>query len=251
MRTAEFLSHFQTRATASPVDVHALGEDRLKVLWALGLLKEDGTGGYYKPSDVVAALRDVSGIEMSWQRVLAILEQEHRARHVTKKLVGQTYHFKIMRSGEDAVDVSRVAARFVDPANALDEIRALEGILSGFKGTLRVCDTYIDNKTLDFLAEAKAATAIRLLATNVQDSAKLRRDFTAFKAQHPMELEIKVLANGAMHDRYIVHDGGLLVLGGGLKDFAKKQMFVIGLGTDLASSAAKAFDANWSRAATF
>ena len=251
MNSPAMLAAFRAASVASPVDVHTLGDERQQVLWALGILKVAAANEDHKASDIVRCLRDVSGIEISRQQAQRILEVERGRKTVSRKLIAGAGHYKIMRAGEDVVNGSRIAARFVDPASALDEIRALENILSTFRGTLRVCDPYIDNRTLDYLAECKAATEIRLLTMNVQDINKVRRDLTAFKNQHAANLEIKVLAGGILHDRYIVHDDGLLVLGGSLNGFAKKQMFVIGLGADFAKAVSKAFDANWARAPAF
>jgi hypothetical protein len=251
MTKSENLDGFRAAATGNPIDVHSLGKDRERVLWALGVLKTAGINDSHKVSDIVTCLRDVSGIEISRQHVQQILEKEFKKKTVSRKVVAGTGHYKIMRTGEESIKGAIVAARFVDPVNALDEIRNLESVVSTFKGKLRVCDPYIDNRTLDFLAECKAATAIHLLTVQVQDGAKVRRDLAAFRAQHGASIDIKVLSAGGLHDRYIVHDDGILILGGSLNGFAKKQMFIISLGTDFGNGMAKVFDVNWVRASAF
>jgi hypothetical protein len=141
------------------------------------------------------------------------------------------------------------SAIFVDPEAALTEIRRMEDTLRSLRGTLLICDPYIENKTLDFLSECNAASAIRLMTTNVLKETTLRRDLSAFMKEHQPDTELRV--RDGLHDRYIIHDGGMLLLGASLNGFAKKQSFVVGMGPDIAAATRTAFNKLWSVAAKF
>jgi hypothetical protein len=59
---------------------------------------------------------------------------------------------------------------------------------------------------------------------------------------------VRVASAAPLHDRYIIDDVGMLILGASLNGFGKKQCFVIRAGEDVRSMAMTAFDANWASA---
>jgi len=56
-----------------------------------------------------------------------------------------------------------------------------------------------------------------------------------------------------LHDRYryILHEEGMLLLGTSLNGFAKKQSFVVSLGSDIKSATETAFNRMWASATKF
>ena len=143
------------------------------------------------------------------------------------------------------------AATFINPSKALTEIRKVEELLGGLSGALRICDPYVDKKTLDLLAECTAASKIALLTVNVQKESSFRRDLEAFSRQHPVPLEVRIAAAARLHDRYVIHGTGILIFGGSLNGLGKKQSFIVGLGDGMKAVVADEFDREWRTAATF
>jgi hypothetical protein len=135
---------------------------------------------------------------------------------------------------------------FVDPTQALSGIRETQGILADLQGDLSVCDPYVDGRTLDFLADCKAGTSIRLLTYNIKKPTAFERDVKAFNREHDSPLEVRVATAKVLHDRYIIHEGGMLLLGTSLNGLGQKQSFVVSIGQDLRSTTLQAFDALWS-----
>jgi hypothetical protein len=127
----------------------------------------------------------------------------------------------------------------------------MEEILASLKGDLKICDPYIENKTIDFIAECGSASSIRLLTSNVLKETKLRRDFAAYDKEYTSMLEIRISPNGALHDRYILHADGMLLMGTSLNGFAKKQSFLVSLGPDIRAATEAAFDRVWASATKF
>jgi hypothetical protein len=62
-------------------------------------------------------------------------------------------------------------------------------------------------------------------------------------------LQARVIGQGHLHDRYLVHDDGILLMGASVKDVGKKQSFVVAAGKDIAGAVTPAFDKLWSQAA--
>ncbi len=218
--------------------------------WTLAVAKDDPELEYLTPSQIADILCDGEGIHVSRQLVAAILGRERKT--VARRRFGQRDRFRIMKTGEDAVMASSAfTATVIDPTKALSEIRRVEGLLGELRGDLRVCDPYVDKKTLDLLAECRSAGSVQLLTVNLQKEGPFRRDLDAFRREHAMSLNVRVAAAARLHDRYILHDEGMLLLGGSLNGLGKKQSFIVELGLGLRATVEPTFADEWNCAAEF
>jgi len=78
----------------------------------------------------------------------------------------------------------------------------------------------------------------------------LTRAVTEFQRQYPF-VSIRLDQTGTLHDRYILSDNQLILLGHGLKDIGNKDSFFIRLpdtmAADLIGTVRDTFDEKWSR----
>jgi hypothetical protein len=70
----------------------------------------------------------------------------------------------------------------------------------------------------------------------------------AFVTEHGIALDARTLPHGVLHDRFLIHDDGMLMFGTSLNGLGLKQSFVVALGEDIRASVAATFDADWQRA---
>ena len=182
---------------------------------------------------------------MSRQKVSSILDGAGGA--VRRKKIAGRWHYELMRTGEDAIGDGGPGALMVDPSNGLNAIRRLEEIFGGLTGPVRVCDPYVDNKTVDFLATMRSASEIRLLTHNVMGERSFRRDLSAAQRQLGIPFEVRVTSAAENHDRYVLADNESYLIGSSLNGFAKKRSFVTPL-TGLKGPVLDAFDRDWNRA---
>jgi hypothetical protein len=225
----------------------SLTNERLLVLWALAVAEKAGRP-IITPAEISTVLRDIYKIDLSRQRIQSLLAKESRTVARRKKAGLQAY--QIMQTGlDELLGIASQTVVFVEPSEALSNIRKTEELLAGLRGTLSVCDPYVDGRTLDFLASCQAATAIRLLTVNITGPTAFARDVAAFNKQHGGKLRVRVAAQKDLHDRYIIHDDGLLHLGTSLNGFGKKQTFIVALGSDLRADVSVAFELRWEIAA--
>ncbi len=227
-------------------DVHSLNDERLQVLWVLAVAKREPKLQGLAASMISEILRDDCGIAISRQRVAGMLLAETRC--VARYGNSTPPRYQIMKCGEDELLGSGFRPLFIDPSQALSSIRALEDMLAALRGDVCICDTYVDSRTIDYLALLSAANSIRLLTENVQDSSRFKRDLGAFAKQHQVSLEVRVAAPGLFHDRYVLHSKGMYLLGSSLKDVGKKQSIVVSLPSDFSREMSKAFDRLWATA---
>ncbi len=231
-------------------DVHSL-EERCQLLRTLAAVRQSDAYRYLTPAEVSDLLRDEEGVDISRQRAASVLERERAAGTVARKRAGGRLRYAVMQPGLTELATGTPASRFVDPANALDEIRRLEEALDGLSGPVSVCDPYLENKTLDYLAHLAGASNVRFLTANILGDSKLRRDLAAFHKQHTVPLDIRVAPTGILHDRYIIFPTGMWMLGTSLNGFAKKQSLFVSLGEDIRNATLKAFEVAWAKASAY
>ncbi|MBF9233326.1 hypothetical protein [Microvirga alba] len=249
MSSSPHVEVFRGLDTSELPDVHTLATDRLQVLWILVAAKWGGAAISLTAGEISDVLQNVCGIAVSRQRVSAILSTERQSTSRAGRKAPA--RFQVMKKGEDELLGSGLSPLFIDPTQALSSIRKLEDVLSQLSGEVRVCDTYINNHTIDYLALCTKSTSIKLLTENIQESNKLKRDLAAFTKEHSTPLEIRQASPGQLHDRYFIHQHGLLLVGASLKDISKKQSMVVSLSQNFAREMARAFDGIWSRANRF
>lgn len=232
---------------ADLADVNDLPEERLQLLWLLMVAKRSAVGPL-TPFAASAALRDAYGIHVPWQRASAILGAERAT--VAPQRVGGRRAYQIMRAGEQEVAQVARGVVLVEPERGLSSLRRVQEILAGLTGPLRVCDPYVDGRTLDLLANSRAANEVRLLTMNVAKPNALRREVAAFNAEYRGILEVRVAARRILHDRYVIDDGTMTIFGTSLNSIGAKQSFVVRVGEDIRETTRTAFDAEWNQAGT-
>lgn len=230
-------------------DVHEIESEAVRCLWLLHVSKESLATRWMSPGEMEAVFRDRYGIHIPRQRIPGLLSSV--AGSVTRKRIDGRLTYQVMKPGVDAIGTTSEAVTYVDPDQALSHIRKVEDIFRSRTGVLRVCDPYVDGRTLDYLAEATCSSEIRLLTANIGKPGPLRRDMRAFAQQHGVPLEVRQAAGGLLHDRYVIDDSGMLIFGTSLNSFSRKQSFVINTGTDVRMSVLRAFDAHWSGSPQF
>jgi hypothetical protein len=78
----------------------------------------------------------------------------------------------------------------------------------------------------------------------VKDAGRVRGLHAAAKTEG-RTIEIRVTAAAPLHDRYIIDNSKMLILGTSLNGFGKKQGFVVQAGDDVRAVVVQAFDNAW------
>jgi hypothetical protein len=236
--------HFANANLDDLPDPHEL-DDRLRSFWTLCVGQSVGID-VMTPAEVSTVLRDVYSINVPRQRVEGILSRERGTVANRKKKGKRAY--QLMGAGSRELDTAAAGVTFIEPTQAYSKLREVHAILGDLTGDLRVCDPYVELRTLDMLAECANADSIKLLTVNVKQASGFKQAMKAFVTEHGITLDVRVLAPGVLHDRFVIHDGGMLMLGTSFNGLGLRQSFVIALGQDIRASVAATFDADWLRA---
>jgi hypothetical protein len=130
----------------------------------------------------------------------------------------------------------------------------LEEMFEKLSGEVRICDPYYGKKTLYRLDFLKQCKPIKFLTQkpDANESSTLPTALQVWKQEHG-DVEFRRDSGRDLHDRYLLSDSELILLGHGLKDVGTKDSFIIRIGRDLAEdlilTVRESFDAKW-RAST-
>lgn len=177
--------------------------------------------------------------------------------HITRTIKNGEVLFRAMTSAHGLVrpivhsgpiQVVRIEAG--KPRSARQQ---LGDLLSQLNGTIRICDPYFGLRTLDALALIPNTNKVQFLTSRTfEKSAKLSGPLSDFKKENS-NVELRVLSPPTtLHDRYILAQDTLLLLGHGIKDIGSKESFVIVISSsfagDLFTTQKSIFDHHWANA---
>ena len=126
----------------------------------------------------------------------------------------------------------------------------LEKIFEALSGEIRICDPYYGRKSLYPLDSLMHCKPIKFLTRNPEasESQTLPTALQTWKQQHG-DIEFRRHTGRDLHDRFVLSDDELILLGHGLKDVGTKDSFIIRVGRDLAGdlidTVHDSFDAKW------
>lgn len=173
---------------------------------------------------------------------------------VARERRGNVTKYTLMLQGADQVEElvrsGNLTVLFVEGGKPRTDRRRVEELLSELQGDIRIFDPYYGARSLDILEVIPKTFRVRFLTARTQeDPAKIRRLILDFKKEHP-RTEIRVLQGpGGLHDRYVLTDDRLLIVGHGLKDVGTKESFVIIIdrfwSSDLLATVNGAFETRW------
>ena len=232
-----------SQADSSDMPPLAELDDRLRIFWVLRLAQDELGKTSMTPAEISVVLRDVHGYDIPRQRIEGVLGSEKGT--VARRKLGGLRAYQLMNPGRDELDSSKVSAVFINPAEGFKGLRVAHALLETLKGEIRVCDPYADARTLDMLALCQEASVIRLLTHKVQGPDGFKQAQQAFEREHKIGLDVRIAPKDVLHDRYAIHEDGMLLFGTSLNGLGLKQSFVIALGEDLRTATLAAFEATW------
>jgi len=162
--------------------------------------------------------------------------------------------YKLMTKGKRLIEQSlggeKMSVVRVEKGQPRTARLELAEILNTLSGTVRICDPYYGVRTLDILDAIPATTKVQFLTSKTYETGrKLQGAMKDFKRERT-KVEFRIAKNDAgLHDRFVITNNLILILGHGLKDIGGKESFVIRLDKelvpDLIKETIKSFDAKW------
>ena len=148
---------------------------------------------------------------------------------------GSKAYYQIMKEGRDhLIRDSKEASlllHYFEPGKPYKNKSVLrENIFPSLGGPLKIVDPYCGIRTLDLVISTNAQK-VQLLTrlanlNNKKKEEEFVREFAEFKIEHP-EVEIRNWTKSELHDRYILSESSLVILGQSIKDLGTKESFAV------------------------
>jgi hypothetical protein len=251
------VASFRATDTSNYPDVHTYTGCLDRALWVLLVAKEKLRTPRLSAQEIVDILVQYAEISSSANAVIMALNRAGNKVHVYRRSTGNNFTtYEVMDVGRKHLLGLNAAGvdvlHFVAGKKYTSKRLLAERVLAGLKGVLRIVDTYCGQRTLDLLKEVqnphlKLITRLANISKTA-DRTALRGDIRDFKAEFT-HAEFRDLANAEIHDRYILSNDSIILLGHGLKDLGNKESFVIVLPKstfpDLHRALVTSFEQRW------
>ena len=223
-------------------------------LWVLWVAKDD------------LGVRKLSSDEVS-SVIIEILETSVDSLSITRAFsrAGKKIHphkennivkYEIMREGKD--HLKRVANLDLDniiyfePGKKYTSKRQLiNTVLTELVGDLKIVDPYCSERTIDVLSNIKCNN-IKIITKTAYLSSSQRDNLKRTLKDYYDEgnnLEIREYPNDDLHDRYIISEQNLILLGHSIKDLGAKESFALVLSKEysknICESLLELFNRRW------
>ncbi len=233
-----------------------LANEKSPLLLGLAALEIAGSHSleYLSVDEIVDALAEA---RISLKRDPLTKAFSRAGNQISVRRDGDAIRYRVMIPGSNrakaVLAVGNLQVLYVAGDKPRSDMKRLADVLSDLQGTIRISDPYYGERSLDALEMIPEKCQTRFLtARTTENQAKLKRALVDFRRERPLT-EIRVYPNPKeLHDRYVLSDNRLLIVGHGLKDVGHKESFVItlsrSLAADLLDDLRAAFDDRWGRA---
>jgi hypothetical protein len=221
-------------------------------LWVLWVAKDKLGIKKLTAEEVASVIRDAKEISIDAKSINYSFNPAKGKIHI-HHVNGEVY-FEIMKPGKDhllsLIKQGSVEVFYFQPDQKYSTKRTLsKSIMEGLKGKLQIVDPYCGERTLDILKDIKDTTVEFLTRVeNLKEKEKERflRELQDFKPECP-NIEFRNYPNKDIHDRYVISERSLVILGHSFKDLGSKESFAIVLDKDSSRNIVEALTENFNR----
>ncbi|MEE8113217.1 MAG: hypothetical protein V3T23_02570 [Nitrososphaerales archaeon] len=220
-------------------------------------IAQEKTGVERLSAEHITACLEAAGIAVKKNSVSRALARASDRVSTTNDIKGETL-YRLMIKGQREIAPSlgggQLSVVRIDGTQPRTDRLRLGEVLSQLRGVIRICDPYYGVRTLDSLDYISATGRVHFLtAQTTEEGRRLRGAMRDFARERPNVDFRKVVRPSLLHDRYVVTNNQLLILGHGLKDIGGRESFMIRLSRDqspdLIRETIAAFDGRWRDAA--
>ncbi|MBY0371717.1 hypothetical protein K2X33_13615 [bacterium] len=209
----------------------------------LGLRAEcsDVGGEWPSGAKISQALLREHGVRLHWRTIDRLFADAGEL--VARRKRKSRWEYFILHQGQSLLSAESPFVSLIDPENAIKSMIRLQAFLSDLDpGVVKVCDPFVDSSTFDFLSLLKKDCVVRLLSKKIMEEQKVRLLLRAASAEGRL-FEIRKAAD--LHDRYIITQDRMLILGTSLNSFGRNISFIVRPGRDIRASTEVKFDQIW------
>lgn len=220
-------------------------------LATLHISDEQAQRPYLSAEHIIAAL-EASGIAIKRTQIVKAFSKA--GDRISRKSINREMLYRIMTSGRRQIEPyfhsGDISVLYVHGGKPRTARKILSELLIPLSGEISVCDPYYGIRTLDALEMIPSICKVRFLtAQTTENPSRLSGAIADFKREHPQTEIRKFPDEKTLHDRYVLSQDTLLILGHGIKDIGNKESFVVCVSSeyakDLIESLIMTFDDRW------
>lgn len=227
-------------------------------LWILWVAKDGGLSRQLTAEEISQVIVDVFEISMEPRAITNALNRSGKKVHVYRD--NGVTSFEIMHLGKEFVrsldEDNLTDTIYFEPGKKFNSKRILsDKVLDSLKGELKIVDPYCGERTLDVLSKHKTGVKMLTRLDNLSPAnrSRLVREITDFKSEYS-HVEFRDYAGEDIHDRYILSDAAMVVLGNSICSLGGKESVAVILESksnkNIYDEMLSAFNRRWKSAAS-
>ncbi len=226
-------------------DVHLFKDVLSTSLWIMEYLSSDTTNAFGS-AEIARYAVDKLGVSMSRQAVNAALKKAAEKKLCHKQKEG----FKLMVSGQEELlkQMRKDRITLLEPGKPFSAGVELGNIFSQITGKeLKINDPYVDEKTLDVIHKhfLGKKISIKILTSKANNEKRFKNSLAKIRIEG-INIEVKKINKGIIHDRYFIDDKHFWLCGNSLNNLGNKESFIVRLSYNgIHQSMLQTFNSRW------
>lgn len=229
----DFIGRLKKADKGDSIDFALCEKPLDRALWALDIAKKLGQRKL-TAEWIALSIIDVEEISIKEESITNALKRAGDKVH--RYYENRETYYEIMKPGREHLSALRhtdlVMVLYFEPdMRYTAKTLLMNQVFTGLIGEIKVVDPYCGERTLDVLASLKdrpVKVLTRLESLRERDRSKLLREIADFKTENP-NVEFKNYPDTDIHDRYIISDDKVVLIGHSLKDLGTKESFAVTL----------------------
>lgn len=219
------------------------------------LLAHDDANHEYVSLDTLRQALEAAGVSVKRSSLASAISRA--GNRVSRRVVDGEARYRLMirgrREAEEVLGTGDLEILYVEGYKPRTARLELAEILADLRGTVRISDPYYGVRSLESLELIPEKCTVRFLTGRTNEgAARLTGPMKDFNRERP-NIEMRVAAQPQdLHDRYVLSDKKLLLVGHGFKDIGSKESFVMviprTLAANLLADVQRSFDQRWATA---
>jgi hypothetical protein len=216
------------------------------------LISENQAQRQYLSAEHIVAALEAAGVSINRNQIVKAFAKA--STKINRKILEGDLYYRIMTKGkrqiEPYIQTGEISLSYIHEGKPRTARKILSQLLDNLKGDIRICDPYYGLRSLDALEMISNTCKVRFIsAQSSENPIKFSNAINDFRKEHP-NVELRIYPSSkSIHDRYILSEDGLLILGHGIKDIGNKESFIINIqkehAGDLIIDLAQSFDEKW------
>ena len=184
----------------------------------------------YMSSSTISTCLEIAGVSLDPKSITKSFSRA--GNKISRNTENDSRVYKIMTKGKQEVadfflKKNLLKIFLVNNSKPYSTYLEIGDFLSNLVGDIRICDPYIGERTFAIISSIRKTNSIRFLTVNVnQNKNKVKSIHKDFLKEFP-NFQLRVFPNASeIHDRYILSNEKLIIVGHGLKDIGNKESFI-------------------------